>query len=265
MPTYATGAVRSPVDPRDWLAPRVATARAAVLPQQVMPVVLPPVLNQGAEGTCVGHAVASLLTWAALRAGFKRYISPRDAYENTRLMMFGRPAEGADVRTAMHVAKRLGVCEERFRPYVAGSPCDPLEGANDSRPDNKISAFARVDSTNTRAMREALCIHSPLVIAAPVRDGFVKPDGYHTAHFSGEDAGGLHAMLALGYSDARQAYWVQNSWGEEYADKGRVWVPYTYPIEEAWSIVPNVAKDRPAEVPFVPWWERASFMLPWWS
>ena len=44
---------------------------------------------------------------------------------------------------------------------------------------------------------------------------------------------GYHQMTIIGWE---KDYWiVQNSWGREYGDKGKVLIPMSYPIMEAWT------------------------------
>jgi C1A family cysteine protease len=50
---------------------------------------------------------------------------------------------------------------------------------------------------------------------------------------------GGHEVLAIGYSDVRQAFKIRNSWGESWGDKGNFWMPYTVAadrdiLEDAW-------------------------------
>ncbi|MBS1563764.1 MAG: peptidase, partial [Bacteroidetes bacterium] len=39
---------------------------------------------------------------------------------------------------------------------------------------------------------------------------------------------GGHAVMAVGYSDAKQAVLVRNSWGTGWGIKGYFWMPYAY-------------------------------------
>jgi C1A family cysteine protease len=37
-----------------------------------------------------------------------------------------------------------------------------------------------------------------------------------------------HALVAVGYDDARKAFQVQNSWGRKWADGGYGWLSYGF-------------------------------------
>jgi C1A family cysteine protease len=42
---------------------------------------------------------------------------------------------------------------------------------------------------------------------------------------------GGHAVLAVGYDDARRAFFIRNSWGASWGDKGYGTMPYQYLAE----------------------------------
>lgn len=46
---------------------------------------------------------------------------------------------------------------------------------------------------------------------------------------------GGHAVLAVGYDDAKQVFIVRNSWGPKAQDKGYFYLPYTYLTETGLS------------------------------
>ena len=58
---------------------------------------------------------------------------------------------------------------------------------------------------------------------------------------------GGHAVLAVGYDDARQCFWVRNSWSAKWGQKGYCCMPYAY------LTTPGLASDfwtiRMVEVP----------------
>jgi C1A family cysteine protease len=44
----------------------------------------------------------------------------------------------------------------------------------------------------------------------------------------GEDIVGGHAVVCVGYDDAKQAFIVRNSWGTGWGDKGYFYMPYEF-------------------------------------
>ena len=88
MPLYPMGALPSRPDHRDYPAPRAS--KPGTLPPRFQHSLLQPVRDQGAEGTCVGHALAASvmghhqLVLPSTARPYGRTLSPRDAYEGGR-------------------------------------------------------------------------------------------------------------------------------------------------------------------------------------
>lgn len=70
----------------------------------------------------------------------------------------------------------------------------------------------------------------------PVIFGMMVPRSFYLTPASGvftmpkpdEIRLGGHAVLAVGYNDAKQHFIVRNSWGEEFGDKGYCYIPYDF-------------------------------------
>jgi C1A family cysteine protease len=45
-----------------------------------------------------------------------------------------------------------------------------------------------------------------------------------------------HAMCIVGWDTEKQAFLIQNSWGEEWGDSGRLWAKQAWVIENAYSL-----------------------------
>jgi C1A family cysteine protease len=39
---------------------------------------------------------------------------------------------------------------------------------------------------------------------------------------------GGHAVLCVGYDDAKKVFIIRNSWGDQWGDKGYFYMPYSY-------------------------------------
>ncbi len=65
-----------------------------------------------------------------------------------------------------------------------------------------------------------------------VYESFESPQVARTGHVPmprpGDRALGGHAVLAVGYDDARQWFIVRNSWGKGWGMKGYSTLPYAY-------------------------------------
>ena len=82
-------------------------------------------------------------------------------------------------------------------------------------------------------VRESLARGLPVVMGFDVYDSFmseaVAKSGVVTVpDTASESLQGGHAVLAVGYDDAKQALLIRNSWGPEWGIGGYCWMPYWY-------------------------------------
>jgi C1A family cysteine protease len=75
-------------------------------------------------------------------------------------------------------------------------------------------------------LKAALLEHGPLVVLVHL-DPQRKFQSYRRGVFNEHDAGRPnHAILLVGWDDARGAWHIQNSWGEEWGEQGFMWIAY---------------------------------------
>jgi C1A family cysteine protease len=259
---YATGAIPSPPDARDYQVSQFNPAGSTKLPAGIdFRQVLHPVRNQGAEGTCVGHALTCVMGYqqitqaAAGQQPDREILSPRDAYEGARMIEpVPGGGEGAYPRAALKWAQRSGVCREDRWPYFERQRGVPNAGAEESRYANRILTYSRVALT-PEAIKAALYWHGPILAAVSIDQGFEVTGADGRIQSRGLPLGS-HAITIAGYDDARGAYLIRNSWGAGWGAGGDAWLPYSWPVGEAWICTP--ALDAPP--PEVSWMER---LFPW--
>jgi len=258
---YSLGARPSPPDGRDHIAQALSPAAIESLPQRFDLGPMPPVWDQGPEGSCIGHAMACILAFFALTlpsrlAPWGRTPSRRDAYEGARLVQ-PVPGSGAYARAACKWANQTGVCHDASWPYTAGAKGEPGPTAATERPFTRIASYARVDG-NQESMCAALVNYAaPLFVMIAVTDGFYKPDAEGAVKYSGTERG-YHAIAVIGYDQQRRAYRIRNSWGAKWGQGGYAWLPFSHPIVEAWAVTPNLTDENPPPPPAPPaprpWW-----------
>jgi C1A family cysteine protease len=60
-------------------------------------------------------------------------------------------------------------------------------------------------------------------------DGIVEtPSWFQRSWLGGLKSLGGHAVMAVGYDDAKQMVEVRNSWGAKVQDEGYFWLPFDY-------------------------------------
>jgi C1A family cysteine protease len=91
----------------------------------------------------------------------------------------------------------------------------------------RIKSWSRIDATDLDAVKGQLARGVPIIFAMRVG---TKLRGHRGDGVIDSDAGDLggHAMIAVGYDDARKAIRVQNSWGRSWADGGYGWFAYEF-------------------------------------
>lgn len=156
------------------------------------------VLDQGDTPTCVGHAWRQFLSSALLMSK-----SGPDAFAiyHAAQLVDEWPSEdyaGTSVRAGARVLKAMGRLREyRWAWHV-----------------NDVKTWL-------------LAGKGTVVLGTDWYDGFGEPDRHGFVHMSGRVRGG-HAFLAVGYSDKLGAFRCLNSWGAEYGQRGRFWLPGEY-------------------------------------
>lgn len=257
--TISTGAIESPADSRDFWAHEKMdeAARAAPLPRVLdFRPWMPPVTNQGGEGSCVGHAYAGA-------DGYKQRVepapgqakpdhettSPRFAYWGAR-QLYPYNTDGAQIIAALKWAQRRGIELEQDAPYVDGQrDFAPKPGWEARAQRNRNDSYGRVNR-DIESLARALNDFGPLILEVMTDDGFNTPqNGLITP---GGAEGGRHAIVAAGYDLNRRMLLVRNSWGTGWGVAGYAEMPIAANLLAAWYVAPN----RNPNAAWVPWHER---------
>ncbi|MBP2651363.1 MAG: xylellain [Firmicutes bacterium] len=194
-----------------------------------------PVVNQGNLGSCTANAIASgLREYLLVNKEVKwEQLSRLFLYYEERLLE-GTVSEdsGAEIRDGMKVLNKIGVCPEADWPYVEATFTNPPTNkmTADAVP-FKIAEYHRI--TSLAQLKAALAEGLPVVIGIEVYDSFENDDVANTGVVpmpdtsTEQDLGG-HAVLVVGYDDAKSQLIVRNSWGITWGDLGYFYLPYDY-------------------------------------
>lgn len=108
-----------------------------------------------------------------------------------------------------------------------------------------IVASYRVSELSLLALKSQLAGGDPLLMGIDVYPSFDNAQGVATITGTG-DVRGYHAIVLVGYDDAKHAFRIQNSWGPDWGDQGRAWIDYNTLLaatHEAYRVVPPVAPE----------------------
>ena len=225
----------------------------------------PPPGNQGQQGSCVGWAVAYAMKSYQERvergwplANDRHLMSPAYVYNQIRL-----PGGGAYFQDAFNLLVDQGAASLAAMPY---DPRDfrrtPSAAARREAANYKIASFGAVERSShdsfVREVKRHLVQRRPVIIGIWVYPDFRRLNRSNPIYddTSGYNSG-AHAIVIIGYDDARSAFKIINSWGTDWGIDGYGWIDYDASerlILEAYVVEDVIASDvndppAPATVP----------------
>jgi C1A family cysteine protease len=217
-------------------APRLLTdAVPPALPSSIdLRGIMLPVRDQGQEGCCSGFSSA------AFREALYRqqngvfapcgYLSPAYLYGRTRMAEGTFPADaGATLVDEFMTLYNYGVCPEESLPYNQNPAEAPTPACDVAAQPFRIPAPLGVPVSDPVFLKTALARNLPVAFGMPVYQSFESTGSSGLVAIpdkSRETLLGGHAMLAVGYDDARGVVIVRNSWGSSWGDGGYCYMPY---------------------------------------
>jgi hypothetical protein len=196
------------------------------------------VLDQGPEGSAVGHGMASMINYLLRERGIRDQVSARMLQQLSKEVGGTPPdAEGSMLHDGMRGWLEHGVCSESQWPYRAHEWGELTPERERDAQKYKPAGYRNVRK-DVRVMQAALVECKAAVVACTVHEGWMTRSVKDTIRFTGkEQVVGGHAFAVLGYTE--QGFIIQNSWGANWAGlevQGRKLpgcVIWTYPDFEA--------------------------------
>jgi C1A family cysteine protease len=209
--------------------PKAEVPNLKVLPTSVN-LVVPPVGNQGGEGSCVawgtayaGRSTSYQNTYGGAYSFGVNIFSPEYVYNQIKVT---NCAGGAYTADGLDLLVNQGVCTWHSMPYT-DVDCDDMPNSTQlaEAANYKISSYAAVPVT-VADIKAQLAAGKIVVVAGSVYGAFMNL-GYDQiiTTAKGRVYGG-HCYACVGYDDAKDAFKFMNSWGTSWATDGFGWLDY---------------------------------------
>ena len=228
---------------------RSSPYRALLPPAADLSAWFPPPRDQGDQSSCVAWSVGyAMRGYYANRAQGKAgaasvALSPAFVYNQIVDRREGCDA-GSDISDALDLLRDVGTVTLARFPY-RDTDCSRQPPADVKREAGqyRIANWRTVAVANLSDIKGQIVHGDPVVIGMNVNDAFDELKGEQIFRDTRTDGGG-HAMVVVGYDDAKQAFKLVNSWGPEWGQGGFGWVSYTSfkaRVDEAYvASVPNL-------------------------
>jgi C1A family cysteine protease len=203
-----------------------------------------PIEDQGNLGSCTAQATVGLVEYLERRARGQHIDGSRlFVYKMARQLDGFTGDTGAYVRSAIKALRVFGAPPERYWPYnISKFDLDPPAFSFAYGQSFRAIRYFRLDRAGRRPADLLSMIKSMIAAALPVVFGYLV---YSWGNSRGEfpmpdrnaDPYGGHAVLAVGYDDAREiegyrgALKIRNSWGTGWGERGYGWLPYGYVLD----------------------------------
>ena len=238
------GAIPSPMDSRDYNI-AMFTPVAETFPIEYTLEFTTKIKNQGLIGSCVAQSLAyTREIKEEKQSGIYKQFSSGFIYAN-RVGTLGElfETEGMVPRDALKNLQKYGtVLNEDFPyndkyPVVKNLLAEKKDVLYKNAEPYKITSYLRLNTVEE--VKTALMTLGAVTAMFPIYSSFSKitkskpkapvPD------ITKESFKGYHQMTIIGWK-SDNTWVVLNSWGDSWGDYGKCYIPFTYPVQEYWSI-----------------------------
>jgi C1A family cysteine protease len=207
----------------------------------------PPVYDQGTVNSCTANAIAAAYQFEEMKQGETGSFMPSRLfiYYNEREIEGSINSDrGASLRNGIKSVNQVGVCGEPEWDYEKPFYLKPAPNCYDSAKDHKLVSYLNLGQ-QLNTLKGCLASGYPFVFGFAVYQEFENKDiaqnGILSLPASDESMLGGHAVMAVGYDDAKQMVIVRNSWGGQWGIDGYFMMPYAYIInadlcQDFWTI-----------------------------
>lgn len=229
---FVCGALLSKPDVRDY----VAHTQLSDFPKE-FELDMPKVKNQGSVGSCVAHAISTVVEYFNEKeTGKYEEMSTGYIYGNRRLSL--HKGSGMYTRDAVNTVAKYGDVLDVYFPVNVEVPyaIEKFESEVDKiEPLGyhfKFAEYFKLKDDN--AVKTSIMENGPVVFSMYWFDDIKIQNGVMVTNGVKTKKTGAHCMVIYGWNET--GWKVQNSWGGSWAGSGRVIIPYDTPFNEIWGI-----------------------------
>ncbi|HBN07535.1 MAG TPA: hypothetical protein DD435_02435 [Cyanobacteria bacterium UBA8530] len=202
-----------------------------------------PITNQGVTNACVGFAsVDGLAEFVAKKQGHPMDFAPRYIWNLSRKQDKSLDQNiGTHIYVATERIDNMGLVAEEAFPF----PSDKEQADEKTlmkfvseAPPNALIAQAKKNRiikgwkqiASVHAMKKSLSDGMPVVFAIAVFDNIAQSNSTGNIPLPTEKSEvlGGHAIVCVGYDNAKKVFIIRNSWGTAWGDKGYGYLPYEF-------------------------------------
>lgn len=229
---FSLGALFSKPDVRDY----TASAKQSEFPDE-FELKLPKVKNQGNVGSCVAHALSTVVEYFNREeSGKYTQMSTGYIYGNRRFTL--NKGSGLITRDAIKTVAKYGDVPHSLFPINVEVPeaiAKFEENVDSIESDGYFFKFHEYFKLKSEeAVKTSLMENGPAIVAMKWFDDIKIVNGVMQTKCVAKLNTGGHCMVIYGWNDI--GWKVRNSWGRAWGDKGNVIIPYDVRLKEIWGI-----------------------------
>jgi C1A family cysteine protease len=209
--------------------PTTPSFRGALPSRVDLAATLPPVRDQGPTSTCTSWASTyAAASQAERRAGRGQALALSPAFTYNKIAGDRFCNAGTQLSTTLDLLRDVGAVPIDEYVFDAGSCTRQPTAAELQRAATfRIKGWSHFDAADLNAIKGQLARGVPVLFGLATSRPFERFHG-DTVFNDATKGDGSHAMIVIGYDDARQAFRIQNSWGRDWGDGGYAWVAYDF-------------------------------------
>lgn len=199
---------------------------------------MPAVYDQGTLGSCTAQAVAGAIEHGQRKQGIAEGTPSRlFVYYNTRARIGTTTWDsGGYLRDAIKSVAKEGECDETLWPYyVSLFNHRPRLACYDAAKSERVLRYRRLRQ-QLPELQHCLASGYPFVFGFTVYGSLLSAEvarsGVVPMPAPGERTEGGHAVMAVGYDTEERVFFVRNSWGASWGQRGYCVMPFDYVLDQ---------------------------------